>query len=113
MRLDQVAELFKIIKRNYPSFDASVEHVKESLKYLEDFPFEAARENVDRHILTEKFPPTIAEIRGRLGDQIESQRSKEATASYFAQIELWKKNASPPPEGMRERIHALLRGDSA
>lgn len=113
MEVIEVAELFKIIKRHYPSFDASVENVKSSHKYLRDFPFQAACQNVDQHILTERFPPTIADIRGRLGEQIERQRMKDEAESYSAQVELWKANCSPPPAGYFDTVRAKIRGVTA
>ncbi|MFW5436593.1 hypothetical protein [Paenibacillus apiarius] len=111
MKIDEAAELFKIIKRSYPSFDANVRNVKENFKYLRDFPFEVALENVDKHIMTERFPPTIADIRGRLGEQIERNRMKQETEEYFEQMEAWRQNAAPPPAGNLEKVRAILRGD--
>lgn len=108
----EILDLLTEIKRNYPSFDVSDESIERHSKYLRDFPFDAAMQNVEDHIRTDRFPPTIADIRGRLGDQMESQKSKEQTASYFAQVELWKHNAAPPPDGMRERIYAMTQEDA-
>ncbi|CAM3708313.1 replicative helicase loader/inhibitor [Cohnella lubricantis] len=108
-----VIELFIELKTAYPNFDDSDENIDLHFKYLKDFPFGDAMKNVEKHILTERFPPTIADIRGRLGDLADSQRSKEAAESFAAQIELWKRNAAPPPDGYWETMKAKLRGDSA
>ena len=113
MNRSEVVDLMIEIKQNYPNFDVSDESINRHFKYLHDFPFDAAMQNVEGHVRTERFPPLIADIRGRIGEQIERQREKEETEAYFAQLELWRINASPPPEGMRERIMSLLRGDSA
>ncbi|MOA34327.1 hypothetical protein D3C78_1556950 [compost metagenome] len=96
------------IKENYPNFDVSDENVKRHLKYLYDFPFEIAVRNVDEHIRTSKYPPNIAEIRGSVGEQIERDRMKAATAEYFAEREEAAKHASPPPLGWKEAIYAKL-----
>ena len=106
----QVIDLFSLIKRTYPGFDASPQNVDHFAKYLLDYPFDAALENVERHIMTERFPPTIADIRGRLGDQLDSQRSKEEAEAFFAQVELWRQNSSPPPDGYWQRVRQQLRG---
>lgn len=108
----EVIDLLMTIKRNYPNFDTGIDSVDHHCQYLRDFPCEVARENVERHILTERWPPTIADIRGRLGDQMDSQRSKEEAAAYFAQVDLWRRNGSPPPEGYWEQTRSLIRGDA-
>ncbi|WP_374019040.1 hypothetical protein ABU162_04635 [Paenibacillus thiaminolyticus] len=113
MKIDEAAELFKIIKRHYPNFDGSVQNVKENFRYLKDFPFEVAIDNVDKHIMTERFPPTIADIRGRLGEQIERNRMKQETDEYFDRLDAWRENAAPPPPGNLERVRALVKGEGA
>jgi hypothetical protein len=106
----QVIEIFSLVKRTYPSFDSSPQSVSHYFKYLQDFPFDVALDNVEKHILTERFPPTIADIRGRLGDQLESERSKHATQEYFDELERARTSGSAPPEGYWENIHAILKG---
>nr|WP_229522497.1 replicative helicase loader/inhibitor [Paenibacillus monticola] len=103
--------MVRTIKANYPGFDKSPENIDRLYKYLKEFPFETAKENVDAHILTEKFPPNIAEIRGRLGEQLDSKRSKEATAEHFANLDKWGSNNTPPPEGYWEAMRQKLRGE--
>jgi Loader and inhibitor of phage G40P. len=105
---DDIYELFEEIKQEYPFFDTGEENVERHYKYLQDFPFAAAFQNVVDHIKTNKFPPLISDIRGRLGDLHDSQKSKEEAASFFAQVELWKENCSPPPVGFMDLIRAKL-----
>lgn len=110
----QVIDLLKVIKRTYPLVDVSAEAVDHYCKYLRDFPYEVAIENLERHIKTERFPPTIADIRGRLGDQLDSQRSKADADAYFAQVELWRRNRNPPPPvGYWESMRAQIKGGAA
>jgi hypothetical protein len=104
----EIAELYKHVKKHFPFFDASIDKVKEDYKYLKDFPKETAWENVDQHILTETVTPTIAHIRGRLGEQIERERMRTATDQYFAEREEAKKHACSPPPGWKEGIYAKL-----
>lgn len=108
MELIEVAELYRHIKKYYPAFDASPERIKDDHRYLRDYPVEAAKENVDQHIMTSKYPPNIAEIRGSLGEQIERDRMKAATEEYFAAREEAAKTACPPPPGWKEAIYAKL-----
>nr|WP_275901159.1 hypothetical protein [Paenibacillus periandrae] len=99
----------KVIKRRYPSFDTSPENVRDHAKYLRDFPFEAALENVEKYILTDRFPPTIADIRGRLGDLQDSQRSKDEAAAFQAKLDQWAADDRPPPNGYWERVRQKLQ----
>lgn len=109
MEIVEVAQLYKHIAKYYPAFDASVDRVKADHKYLQDFPFEVAQENVDEHIRKSKYPPNIAEIRGSLGEQIERDRMKSLTEEYFAERARAKQEACPPPPGWKESIYAKLR----
>lgn len=109
----EVFDLLIAIKENYQNFDVSNENVERHLKFLHDFPFDVAMRNVDEHIRTSKYPPNIAEIRGSLGEQIERDRMKAATAEYFAAREEAAKNACPPPPGWKEAIYAKLFGGDA
>lgn len=114
MNRSEVIRIMEVIKRTYPSFDVSAASIDHYAKRLQDFPFEAALENVEQHILTERFPPVIADIRGRLGDQIDSHRSKAQAVAYAAQLEVWREEAttSPPPPGYWDRVKAKIRGRS-
>lgn len=113
MEIVEIAELYKHIKKHYPFFDASLAKVKEDHLYLRDFPAAVARENINRHILTETITPNIAHIRGRLGEQLERQKAREETEAYFAQVELWRNNGNPPPVGYWEAAKARVRGGGA
>ncbi|WP_410771004.1 hypothetical protein [Fontibacillus sp. BL9] len=108
MEKAEVFDLLIEIKENYPNFDVSNENVERHLKYLHDFPFDKAIRNLDEHIRTSKYPPNIAEIRGSVGEQMERDRMKAATAEYFAAREEAAKNACPPPLGWKEELYAKL-----
>ncbi|CAI6087214.1 hypothetical protein [Cohnella sp. JJ-181] len=114
MNRSEVIRIMEVIKRTYPSFDVSAASIDHYAKRLLDFPFDAALENVERHVLTERFPPVLADIRGRLGDQLDSQRSKTEAAAYEAQLEAWRSGslASPPPPGYWDEVKAKIRGRS-
>ncbi|QMV43721.1 hypothetical protein [Cohnella cholangitidis] len=113
MRLDEVAELYKRIKKQYPWFDASINRVREDHSdYLHKFPFETAMENVKNHILTEPQPPTIAHIRGRQGELMEAKRSKESASAHMANLDSASKSNIPPPIGYWENLRSKIRGDA-
>ncbi|WP_270167531.1 hypothetical protein [Paenibacillus sp. SYP-B4298] len=113
MELVEVAKLYKHIKKHYHYFDASAERVKEDHeRYLKDFPAEVAWANIHQHILTETNTPIIAHIRGRLGDLMDSQRSKDQATAYKAQLDEWAEaSKTPPPEGYWEAVRQkILQG---
>jgi len=103
-----VAELVE----SYPSFDDSEDNIDRLYKYLNDFPFEAAMQNVQEHIKTSKFQPLIADIRGTVGDQMDAQRSKDTALDHFAQLDAWLASSEPPPEGYWENMKRQLRGEA-
>lgn len=109
MEIIEIAELYKHIKKHFPFFDASLTKVKEDHKYLKDFPKDVAQTNIDQHILTETTTPNIAHIRGRLGEQIERERMRELTETYFAEREAAARTACPPPAGWKDDLIAKLR----
>lgn len=112
MRRDEVMLIVAELVENYSSFDDSEDNIDRLYKYLSDFPFEAAMKNVEEYIKTNRFPPLIADIRGRLGDQMDAQLSKDSALDHFAQLDAWIASSAPPPEGCREKIMRKLRGET-
>lgn len=109
MQKSEVIRLFMLIAESYPTFDSSDENLERHVKYLRDFSLDAAIQNVEQHILTNKFPPTIAEIRGSLGDQEAWQREIAETRTYLRKRELHRQQATLPPPGWKEDTLARLR----
>lgn len=112
MKLSEVIDLFEAIKRYYANFTTEKEKRGTWYDLLRDIPFEAGLVNLKRHAATEKFPPTIADIRGKMAQLLEQDQSKAETESYFAQAELWRMNGSAPPDGYWERVRRSITGDS-
>lgn len=109
MNRSEVVSLLLEILEEYPQFDTSDKEIDRHFKYLKDFKFEDALANIDQHIKTKGFPPKISEIRGQLGEQIDRQRSKDASQAHFDQLDEWEAKSAPPPPGLREKIYDLLR----
>lgn len=105
----EVIELFIEIKQEYSYFDDSDDEIDRHLKYLKDFPFQTALDNVEQHIRTNKWAPGISEIRGSLGEQLERDRMKAMTSEHFANLDSWGLE-SVPPEGYWESVRQKLRG---
>ncbi|MNW68002.1 Loader and inhibitor of phage G40P [compost metagenome] len=63
-------------------------------KMLSDIPAERATRNLQQHIKTMKFPPTIAEIRGSEGASMINNMRLE-TQQLLQQIKQWEENACP------------------
>lgn len=111
MTKNEVKLIIAELVESYPNFDASDENIDRHFRYLADFPFEVAMQNVEEYIKTNRFPPLIADIRGKLGDQMDAQRSKDAALDHFAQLDAWLASSEPPPEGYWENMKRKLRGE--
>ena len=57
MERAEVIRLFMMISDEYPNFITSEENITRHHKELEDFPFETAVQNVERHIKISSFIP--------------------------------------------------------
>lgn len=112
MNKSQIFDLMIAIREEYSSFDVSDDEVERHFKYLKDFSFAAAMANVEEHIRTSKFPPKISDIRGRLGDQLDSERGKAEAADFKEKLERWAAETTAPPAGYWETMRDKLRGES-
>lgn len=65
MTFDEFKVLVKAMKAVYtsPNFLPDADSVKIWYRLLEDMPYELANIAIQRHMATNKFPPTVAEIR--------------------------------------------------
>jgi hypothetical protein len=109
----EIARLYKKIKRYYPAFDASIEAVEDAYRYLKNVPFDVAEKNVDQHIMTEKFPPTIAEIRAGYQDPESSSVPGVAeTRRMLDELDRLKERAVPMPDYVREVLRKIARSTS-
>ncbi|OKP91882.1 hypothetical protein A3844_01855 [Paenibacillus helianthi] len=104
----EVAKLYKIIKKRYGNFDASLQAVEEDLDMLKDIPYDTAQSNVRQHIMTSDFPPKISQIRGRLGEQLERERMRKQTQELIHEMDASRLKAVPPPSGLKEALYARL-----
>ncbi|WP_256846871.1 replicative helicase loader/inhibitor [Paenibacillus sp. Pae108] len=110
MKKSEFLQIIAIIRNNYNNF--LFDDLKEALWFdlLKDLPDGAGLANVRRHIMTSKYPPTIADIRQQAEvnhyDQLRIQ-----TAERFAEMERWKQEAVPLPEHLIPK--SLTRGDDS
>lgn len=106
----EIARLYKKIKRYYPAFDASIEAVEDAHRYLKDVPFELADQNVDKHIMTERFPPTIADIRGGvLEPESSTIPGVDETREWLAEMDKLRERAVPMPDYVREELRRIVQ----
>lgn len=115
MTLPEVSRLFKHIVQFYPMFDGDAEKIKAWHEILGQVPVEQAIANLKRHVLTEKYPPTIAELTRPLqAPKTENDRFHDfmrgSAIHTLAEWEMMRKLAvPPPPPGQRERIQRYGR----
>lgn len=108
----EVIDLLAEIKEEYPFFDVSDENINRHLKYLHDFPFDVAMQNVVQYIKTfSKKHPGIADIRYGFEDPLSKLvPSTEETQEQFKQLEKWREQAVPMPDHLRKELNRLVRG---
>lgn len=62
------------------------EQVELWILMMKDVPFASAAQGMRQHIMTNKFPPTIAEI-AQAQRQVEYERLRAETAAQFAEMD--------------------------
>ncbi|ASA25399.1 hypothetical protein [Paenibacillus donghaensis] len=113
MKRAQVIDLLAKLTEEYANIDISDPEVDRLYENLKDFPFDVACENVRQHMLTNPWPPKIAQIRGGAGDQREKGRAKSQTTDYFAERDKARAAAKPVPPGWKEELYARLNKGTA
>lgn len=108
MKRAQVIDLLVKIAEEYNQVDTSDLEINRLYENLKDFPFDKAVENVRQHILTNSWPPKIAQIRGGQGDMKEDIRSKVDAAHLLAERENNRAEVVLPPAGWKESLYAKL-----
>jgi hypothetical protein len=103
MTKNQVIKIFAVIVSAYPGFAVTEEKLSVWHKALEDQEFNTVERNVMRHVRTEKYPPTIAEI---------IDHSPKQETSFIDQLAEMRRNAASPEVAAvhKARIRELLNG---
>lgn len=113
MKRAQVIDLLCKIAEEYNQVDISDPEIDRLYENLKDFPFDVACENVRKHMLSNPWPPKIAQIRGGAGDLRDKRKLKDQTADYFAERDKAKAAAKPMPAGWKEDLYARLKPGTA
>ena len=109
MNESEVRKLFLIIENTYHGFSYDDMKVAIWLDLLRDVPFELAQRNLRKHIMTEKFPPTVAELsRKPEHDGPYIPGAEETRLMLEARDKEWSK-AVPMPSGLKEKVKELVR----
>ncbi|NQX67961.1 hypothetical protein HQN90_17710 [Paenibacillus alba] len=111
MKKSEVYDLMFEIKANYAPFVVSDDEVERHFKHLKDFPLSSALKNIDAYVKTNQYPPKIADIRGKLGEQMDGEISKRQAAENEAYLIHWSLKESEPPSGYWQNIREKLRGE--
>ena len=108
MNATEVRKLFLIIQNCYSGFVHDDTKVAIWASVLRDVPFEVAQENLRRHILNEKYPPTPAEI-AKTEPKTTIPDAHE-TRKMLRERDEWARKAVPMPETFKARLKQLARG---
>lgn len=63
MNKEQIFEVLKLLRESYPNFEVTQSKIDVWYKLLKDQNPAAIMRNAERYALTQKFPPTIADLR--------------------------------------------------
>lgn len=108
MKRAQVIDLLYKIAEEYAQVEISDPEIERLYDNLKDFPFDVACENVRQHMLTNPWPPKIAQIRGGAGDLRDQRKAKDQTAEYFTERDKAQAAAKPMPTGWKEALYARI-----
>jgi glutathione S-transferase len=109
MEQNDVLRIFRLIASVYPTFiptedeDAADRKLNLWCEFLEDQDFNKVQGKVKRHIKTEKYPPTVAEI---------IDHAPKQETSFIDQLAEMRRNAASPEVAAmhKARIRELLNG---
>ncbi len=113
MKRAQVIDLLCKIAEEYSQIDTSDPEIDRLYENLKDFPYDVACENIRQHMLTNPWPPKIAQIRGGAGDQRDKGRLKDQTLDYFSERDKARASAKPMPPKWKEELYAKLNKGTA
>lgn len=88
MNREQVKEVFKLLKNVYPQFEVTTEKLDTWTSLLKDQNPAVIMRNAERHVMDNKFPPTIADLREKNHAAYQS--------NILAKIKEWEENAARP-----------------
>lgn len=89
MKREQVIEVFKLIKNVYPNFEVSTEKVDIWTGLLKGQNPAVIMKNTEQYILTQKFAPTIADLR--------ENTSEARNNDILDQVKQWEREAVGKP----------------
>ncbi|MNP78910.1 hypothetical protein D3C76_1766320 [compost metagenome] len=66
-----------------------------------------ALKNLEQHVLTQDFAPSIAQVRGHVGITQAAEQSKQEAKDYFEKLLKFAETSVPPSDSIRRQIHEL------
>lgn len=88
MNREQVKEVFRLLKNVYPQFEVTTEKLDTWTSLLKDQNPAVIMRNAERHVMDNKFPPTIADLREKNHAAYQS--------NILDKIKEWEANAARP-----------------
>jgi hypothetical protein len=98
MTEEQTVKILALIATAYPNFNLTDERVDLWHEFMRKFPFEKGLLHLKRHIETNSFPPTIADILKKDPSQfVDYEKLKLETANRLERMDAWENKAIPYP----------------
>lgn len=91
MNREDMKKVFKVIASVYPQFEVSTEKLDLWTRVMREHDPVGVLINAERYVLSNKFPPTIADIKA-------PPKSEAHSKSYLDKIKRWEAEASGGPK---------------
>jgi hypothetical protein len=108
LKKTETAQFLAVVKTAYPAFEITAASTRLWHELLIELDYEVAKNRLQEHIRSNRYPPTIADIVRHDPNQfVDYERMKEETAQRFKEMDEWEQQAIPLPEHLMPK---LLRG---
>lgn len=111
MKLQEVWDLFERIVMYYPRFAPDDVKAEAWHRVLVDVSLDTAIANLERYARTERYAPTVADLRAGCGSSYDGPYipNAEETRRMLAEMEEAAKRSVPPPPYLREKVKSLAQ----
>lgn len=88
MTKEETFDILETIQCFYPNFEITQKKIDSWYNILKNDQFKKVLNNVNKHAIEKKFPPTIAEIK---------ETKNQYQSDYLSKLERWEREASGKP----------------
>ena len=99
MERNQAIEILETINEIYPRFELTERKIKVLLPQLEKMDYDRVMKRLNDHIVSNSFPPTLAEISAYAPEKND----------HLEKFEQWKREAAQVPESKKREFYEAVK----